>query len=368
MNKYSEQYCQGDAVRLLTSGEKRWREEAEVLLAHGYRLGDRLAPDWFPSWWKEPKKKAQNQPDFVNFMQTFDTCHAYRSADGTLVVLKRISDRECPDEVQIGTFLNSPDLRKDPRNHTVPIFDSFSHPTQPWKYIVMPFLRNIHRPEFEVLGEVIDLFNQMFEGLVFMHEQGIAHRDGDLFNIMMDSAMFLKPFHPHFPDRLSDGVTDAEPIPRLGSGVRYYFTDFGLSSQFSKSHPNPLVLGTAGRNTNVPELSETVPYNPFMTDVFILGNALETEFLDKYRNFDFIQPLVSKMTDRNPSKRPTAAQAHAHWRELSDRIAISSMQFHWRLRSKDSSIMLQAVFDSIFVVRSAINWLSGGSSDKGSQR
>lgn len=34
----------------LDIGEIRWRDKAEMLLQHGYRLRPRLMPGWTPSW------------------------------------------------------------------------------------------------------------------------------------------------------------------------------------------------------------------------------------------------------------------------------------------------------------------------------
>lgn len=34
----------------LDSGEMRWRDKAELLLQHGYRLRPRFMPGWTPSW------------------------------------------------------------------------------------------------------------------------------------------------------------------------------------------------------------------------------------------------------------------------------------------------------------------------------
>jgi hypothetical protein len=38
-----------------------------------------------------------------------------------------------------------------------------------------------------------------------------------------------------------------------------------------------LVLGVAGRDQDVPELSNNVPYDPFKVDIFTIGNVLRGE-------------------------------------------------------------------------------------------
>jgi hypothetical protein len=41
-----------------------------------------------------------------------------------------------------------------------------------------------------------------------------------------------------------------------------------------------LVLGIAGRDQDVPELSGDVPYDPFKVDIFTIGNVIRAEFQD----------------------------------------------------------------------------------------
>lgn len=59
--------------------------------------------------------------------------------------------------------------------------------------------------------------------------------------------------------------------------VRYYYVDFGMSTRFLPGEPR-LVTGQLGRDREAPELSDTVPYDPFKVDVFIIGNLLRQEF------------------------------------------------------------------------------------------
>lgn len=86
---------------------------------------------------------------------------------------------------------------------------------------------------------------------------------------MMDGrAMFPEGFHAQqwlfYPD--------ARPIDLNASrtavgGVRYYFIDFGISSLDEDK-----VLGVDGQE-RAPELSDSVPYDPYKLDVYILGQV-----------------------------------------------------------------------------------------------
>ena len=111
-----------------------------------------------------------------------------------------------------------------------------------------------------------------------MHAQGVAHRDCALANIMMDaSSMYPGGFHPIHLDYAPDGFTRTRSRPRSRANVKYYFIDYGISSV---AGPGELVTGVLGRDQEVPELSNDVPYNPFAVDVFLIGNMLRKVFLE----------------------------------------------------------------------------------------
>jgi hypothetical protein len=49
-------------------------------------------------------------------------------------------------------------------NHSVPILDTFGDPVdKSTSYLVMPFLRLIDNPPFEVVEEVLDFVDQILE-------------------------------------------------------------------------------------------------------------------------------------------------------------------------------------------------------------
>jgi len=97
----------------------------------------------------------------------------------------------------------------------------------------------------------------------------------------MDAThMYPLGFHPvdseeHF---LDDIRTPAPRISLLEVGVKYYFVDYGVSSYFPPGSQRELVLGIAGRDQDVPELSNNEPYDPFKVDIFTIRNVLRGEF------------------------------------------------------------------------------------------
>ncbi len=94
---------------------------------------------------------------------------------------------------------------------------------------------------------------------------------------MLDAtAMYPEGFHPYnqYMNRNGFGmVRDYLNRTDVLSSIRYYFTDFGISTHFSDPSQPHLVTGSRCQDREVPELSDTMPYDPFLTDVFILGNV-----------------------------------------------------------------------------------------------
>lgn len=65
---------------------------------------------------------------------------------------------------RIALMLSSNGVRYDPRNHSVPILDTFQDDDDPSvSYIVMPFLKHYNHLPFEHKNEVVDLVNQLLE-------------------------------------------------------------------------------------------------------------------------------------------------------------------------------------------------------------
>lgn len=87
---------------------------------------------------------------------------ATRMSHGTLVYLKR-TPSDSP-ELQVASYLSSELLRLDPRNHCVPLLDILQDPLNPdTAFMVMPFLRYITSPPFEVVGDILACIDQILE-------------------------------------------------------------------------------------------------------------------------------------------------------------------------------------------------------------
>jgi hypothetical protein len=101
-------------------------------------------------------------------------------------------------------------------------------------------------------------------------------------NLLMDpGAMYPEGFHPARTQYKRDYSGIAYYLPRSAVGVKYYFADFGTSVHVDlHSSPPYLATGIDCRDRDPPELSDTIPYDPFKLDIFIIGNMLRQEFCD----------------------------------------------------------------------------------------
>ncbi|OCB90757.1 hypothetical protein A7U60_g2001 [Sanghuangporus baumii] len=282
-----------------------WRDRYSLFESQGYRLRDRLRPGWIPSWASNPKRHPEDHEDTASSDHPFIT-EATRISDGSYVIIKRIKKNS--DEKSIATYLSS---LKDPRNHCVPIIDSFPDETEDGiEFLVMPLLRMFNCPSFHSVNEVVGFIKQTLEGISFMHYKNVAHRDCSDLNIMLDgTAMFPEGFHPIRQIMNRSSTTLARYKSRSNSsGVKYYFIDFGLSTRFDDTDGVRSVTGRRCQ-VQVPELSDKVPYDPFAVDIYLLGDAYMKHFIEKYSNVQFLKPLVESMTRKDPSKRPKADDA-----------------------------------------------------------
>ena len=83
-------------------------------------------------------------------------------SDGKAVLFKKIGTDSA--ELRLATYLSSEELRKDPRNHCVPILDVLRDPFDPSiSYLVMPLLRRIDMPEIDTVESVLECVGQLLE-------------------------------------------------------------------------------------------------------------------------------------------------------------------------------------------------------------
>jgi len=263
-------------------------------------------------------------------------------------MLKLISRAHHSNEILISKYFSAEPLSSHPRNHCIPLYevlDVFDDPDA--CILVLPFLREYKDPRFKSIGEAAEFFRQVFEGLQFIHQCNVAHRDCMNLNIMMDpKPTYPDSFHPRLPHLNRNFKGHAKHFTRTARPTKYYFIDFGLSQKYNPEDGPPLEEPVLGGDRTVPEFKNwTRPLDPFPTDIYYLGNMIREDFLQKTRGVEFIKPLVDDMVQDDPSKRPTIDQVVERYktilRELSSRklrsrlVELSEPKYRRRSTSRD---------------------------------
>ncbi|KAG6891261.1 hypothetical protein C0995_008513 [Termitomyces sp. Mi166 len=316
----------------LIPAEIFWRKHFRYLEDHGYTLRPRYQPDWRPSWLDTSKRWTQCEDGVVATGSLMDAS----KADGTLVMLKAIHRVRSADEIPVGKLLSSERLAS-PRNHCIPYLEVIDPPEGSEEaFLVLPLLVTTERAPFETIGEAVEFFRQIFEGLEFMHEHNIAHEDCKYNNIMADSQhLFDAPPHP-FRNIMKRDFTGRPSIisSRTIKPVKYYLIDFDLSKEYPLGAPR-LEEPPWGGDKTVPEhlLPGTPLCDPFPVDVYCLGNCIRQNFLDGYKyarakkGFNFMRELVDDMTNSDPKKRPQMSEANSRLKTIIEGLS------DWKLRS-----------------------------------
>lgn len=169
-----------------------------------------------------------------------------------------------------------------------------------------------------------------------MHDQNVAHRwvescsqctaddqncsDCGPENILMDgSKLYKNGWHPMETWKARDGGVLFFSRQRSEVEIKYYFIDFGLSTEFASGHHERLVTGQKGR-IEAPEQSSGSPYDPFKLDVYYLGHVYQTKIVDvrflyfvrfwvshvpvgvqRIRGFGRSRPIDDKARSKGPS-------------------------------------------------------------------
>ncbi|KAJ6552929.1 kinase-like domain-containing protein [Mycena capillaripes] len=329
----------------LADCERQWVYYQPFLEQCGYMLRPRYRPGWVSDaiargkdlWESEDAIPAPVSSfhycvlqDLHCEFQGFEVLDAVRISDGTQVVLKVVRTKSTEVDVTI-VLANDPHSIK----YTLQVLELLPmHDDPEWAFLVMPRMRQCSHPWFATVREFTEFVFQVLEGLVFMHSRNIAHRDISTANIVMDASQMI-PGGFHFLSPLtSDGVNhlreysgdDSEPHiikSRTDAGpMRYYFIDFGLAVRFPSLETRGLVTGDVGRlRKHVPELSATVPYDPFKVDMRLMGEMLRSSFLLNYTGLDFAIPFVRKLRRGDPRRRPDAPTALAMFRRIVSRMS-----------------------------------------------
>ncbi|KIK54378.1 hypothetical protein GYMLUDRAFT_232052 [Collybiopsis luxurians FD-317 M1] len=300
----------------LTETEQWWAARYEFLKEQGYMLRPRFRPGWKASFSGVLEAPEREDGQFHRNGRIMD---ALRISDSYMVALKRVKNpvtegrRSISTEERISALFSNDEHGSDPRNHCVRLLQILHIPgIDDETILVLPWMRNPKNPEFRTIGEVLQFVKEIFEGVQYMHQNNVAHRDCSFNNMVMDAnEMYPNGYHPCDPSRTYDWKGRARYFSRTQCPPRYYLIDFGFSEIYEPSKPRPLTYAIRSGGTEPPETQK--PCDPFATDVFLLGTMVRLHILDgrpRFHDygmlgFEFLRQLVNDMTQDDPSKRPS---------------------------------------------------------------
>ncbi|KAF7304003.1 Protein kinase domain-containing protein [Mycena indigotica] len=259
---------------------------------------------------------------------------AYDAQD-RVCALKALHNTRSRTEIDIMTFLNSPKLRHDPANHTIPMLDQLA--TKEWTFIAMPYWpRSVQACIPWEVDDYFERLEQALEGLAFMHRHGVVHRDISPTNMLLNF---------HTPSGIRDVYT---PLTRRN--IKLSFIDFGCAARFpagpGSNHLDWTGSGYCGTGEHIaPEVGKDRRYRLTPVDVYALGSvfirALSWEQLQcatfgnpsslpvaahqlltavpKSQGFGYLA-LLDQMTHLDPMRRPTAQTALEMCREMREAL------------------------------------------------
>ena len=117
---------------------------------------------------------------------------------------------------------------------------------------------------------------------------------------MDGSNLYKDGWHPMDTWRARDGGDLSMSSQRSEVEIKYYFIDFGLSTEFSPEQRERLVTGKLGR-IKAPEQASGLPYDPFKLDIYYLGRVYQTKIVD-VRFSDLLTPLSELICPSRSSK------------------------------------------------------------------
>ncbi|KAJ3722150.1 kinase-like domain-containing protein [Lentinula guzmanii] len=342
-------------IYALDTSEEWWVGHFEYLRERGYMMRPRYRPGWKPSYDQDLRGIYKGMfAEDSQIMVHSAIMDARRISDSLVVAMKRVKISTSED--QIATLFSDDAHNSDPHNHCVRIIEVLPVSEGNEKILVMAWMREVMDPRFRTVGEAVQFLKEMVEGLQYMHQNNVAHRDCSMNNMAMEAnAMYTRQYHPVRPKKRYDWSGRALHHSRTRCPPRYYLIDFGQSRMYDPSQPRGTEYALRSGGYTPPEGLADTPCDPFATDVFLLGNLMRTTFLDGdtwmeepgISGFEFLRPLVKDMVVDDPSKRPTMDEVVPRFSDIIDKVP------WWKLRAratKKDEFLLVKPFRAVYHV------------------
>ncbi|KAH9166399.1 hypothetical protein EDB89DRAFT_2232929 [Lactarius sanguifluus] len=293
----------------LVMTERWWGDRYNEIAERGYKLRPRYHPEWEPSWFKTGKDFYTVEDGQATILRA--AMDATRVRDGRPVMLKKVLPADGPHELRINQLFSLPTHSRERDNHCAPLLDVIELSTR--------------------------FGSQQLMGIRFMHQRNVAHRDCTANNIMFDSSkMYPKGFHPVKIDRNRNFKGTAKAYTRTQRPPRYYFIDLGLSRLYPSRDATDEPL--RGGDKSAPEHRSGRRCNPFHTDIYYIGNLIRQEFMEKCNGFEFMNDLITSMTQDNPAERPPIEEVLQEFSRI--RASLSKRKHRSAITSKNAPNVL----------------------------
>ncbi|KAF5330295.1 hypothetical protein D9619_005338 [Psilocybe cf. subviscida] len=289
-------------------GMKHWEVLRPFFASKGYVMYQTM-PDSGEQYWPSSSESPSLAPPSERthpFARTlpYDTNCSFligshcvwpaRDSSGRDVVIKIISEFDNPStEWMILQKLNDPHLLSNPRNRTIHVLEYITF--DKFVFAVMPRWDCAFVPPFSSVSELMELAKSYLEALDFLHTHRIVHRDIGRANTGMN---VYGPF-----ERL-----DAELGLRKAGEVEYIIYDFGNSLLYPADTDISNVKTTM-RLRYYHALPPVGAYNPFKSDVAMMGGLLMTSVMYCAKFVPEIESFLDHMMDEDEERRPTASEA-----------------------------------------------------------
>ncbi|KAJ3786710.1 hypothetical protein GGU11DRAFT_744173 [Lentinula aff. detonsa] len=186
------------------------------------------------------------------------------------------------------------------RNHTLPLLDEIHY--ENLVFGVFPLVGSSFIPAwFSNIAHALESMSQIMEGVAFLHDHLVVHRD-----------LFLSNF---LSSRRSDGRWDPEQKQDF-LRPRYYIIDFEWAVRFSpdsdpasRTVTGPPLPWDIYRRPPPPEMQSELPYCPFKADVWQVGKSFMGCILHIEHVVPDVLKLFRQMSADSAEDRPSAREA-----------------------------------------------------------
>ncbi|KAF9478085.1 hypothetical protein BDN70DRAFT_68212 [Pholiota conissans] len=305
--------------------QNSWRFLKPFFATRGYVLYEHYRPPHSPMLIAAPSDnqiRESNIPAYpyarraynedIEAMFTFSSLQVWAARDhlGRDVVIKVVADNLTRSELEILQLLNSEKMRKDPRNHTIPVIEFVQF--QQYTFVIMPRWYGGLWLDFGTVDELMWFAQSMLEAFDFLHEYHIVHFD------FLDQNLGV------------NVLADANALQPKGlldrSVTRYALFDFGNSKQYSSDISIDRIqdtrfFGFELRGYPIPD----EPYNPFQVEMLSVGDVLQRRVRHIENIVPELGPFFDAMMDADPKKRLTARQALNSFNKMYSNLSESQL-------------------------------------------